>query len=377
MRPVALVVGVITTSWVLLALLTNMLVPRSTNLRLARALNALVWQAAVAPLSLLRTYPRQDRWLAGAAPVAVLLQLIAYAVALVLTLGLFVYGTTDLSWNQAFYQSGATFTTLGVVVPSDSAGTAVSFLAAFLGLVVIGIFVGYLISLYSAYNARESLMVRLATEAGEPAWGPELVARSHALGAEFGSVPAADRWIDWVTQLRTGQQVTPVLGQFRSTASTRHWVISLLAVLDATALQAALRPASITAQQIKLLAVGADTFRALASESGRDLADIKQVEGWVLAAMGGTRAELSEAQLTADEWEAGAQCMTETGAATSDEVAEARGRFCAIRSLYAASAHELAESFHAVPAPWSVPPSPPSRRLHPRLGPRPDGEDAG
>ena len=353
MRSVALVAGVATTSWVLLALLTNMLVPRSTNLRLARTLNSLVWRAAVAPLPLLRTYRRQDRWLAGAAPVAVLLQLTIYAVALIFTLGLFVYGTTDLSWRQAFYQAGATFTTLGIVVPSDSAGTVVSFFAAFLGLVVIGVFVGYLISLYSAYNARESLMVRLATEAGDPAWGPELVARSHALGAKFGSVPVADPWIDWVTQLRTAQQVTPVLGQFRSTASTRHWVVSLLAVLDATALQAALRPASVSAPQIKLLAVGADTFRALACASGRDLAAIKEVESSVLAAMGGTTCGLSEALLTQSEWEAGSRCIIETGAATPGELAEAQGRFCAIRSLYATWAHALAESFHAVPAPWS------------------------
>lgn len=353
MRSVALVVGVATTGWVLVALLTNMLVPRSTDLRLARTLNALVWRAAVAPLPLLRTYRRQDHWLAGAAPVAVLLQLVVYAVALIVTLGVFVYGTTDLSWSQALYQAGATFTTLGIVVPSDPAGIAVSFFAAFLGLVVIGVFVGYLISLYSAYNARESLMVRLATEAGDPAWGPELVARSHSLGAEFGSVPVADPWIDWVTQLRTAQQVTPVLGQFRSTSSTRHWVVSLLAVLDATALQAALRPAFVTAQQIKLLAVGADTFRALACASRRDLADIKEVEGSVLAAIGGTTCDLGEAQLTESEWEAGSRCIIETGAATSGALAEAQGRFCAIRALYAPSAHALAKSFHAVPAPWS------------------------
>lgn len=353
MRSVALIVGVAATGWVLLALLTNMLVPRSTNLRLARVLNALVWRAAVAPLPLLRTYRHQDRWLAGAAPVAVLLQLTVYAIALIVTLGLVVYGTTDLSWSRAYYQAGATFTTLGLVVPSDSAGVVVSFVAAFLGLVVIGVFVGYLISLYSAYNARENLMIRLAVEAGDPAWGPALVARSHALGAEIGSVPVADRWIDWVTQLRTGQQVTPVLGQFRSTAATRHWVISLLAVLDATALEAALRPTSVSAHQIKLLAVGADTFRVLASESGRDLSGVEQVEASVLAAMEGTTAYLSQAQLTADEWQAGSTCITEAGAATSDEMDEAQGRFCAIRSLYAPSAQALAEIFHAVPAPWS------------------------
>ena len=145
MRHLALVVGIVTTGWVLLAVLTNMLVPRSTNLHLARFINAVVWRFAVAPLPLLRTYRRQDRWLAGAAPVAVLLQLVAYAIALIITLGLIVFGTTSLPWSKSIYQSGATFTTLGIVVPSDTAGIIVTFVAAFLGLVLVAVFVGYLI----------------------------------------------------------------------------------------------------------------------------------------------------------------------------------------------------------------------------------------
>ena len=355
MRHLALAVGIITTAWVLLALLTNMLVPRSTNLRLARVINAIVWRSAVAPLPMLRTYRQQDRWLAGAAPVAVLLQLVAYAIALIGTLGLMVWGTTTLSWTDAFYQSGATFTTLGIVVPSDSAGIVVTFIAAFLGLVLVAVFVGYLIGLYSSYGVRESLMVRLAAEAGEPAWGPEIVARSHSIGAEFGAVPVPDTWIDWVTQLRTAQQVTPVLGQFRSTSPARHWVISLLAVLDATALQAALRPDVLTATQIKLLAVGADTLRALAAGSGRDLSSIGELETSVVAALRGARAELGAAGLDAQEWAAGVARLVESGAATQQQLDDAGGRFCAIRALYADAAYALARAFHAVPAPWSGP----------------------
>lgn len=353
MRQLALVIGIIATGWVLLAVLTNMLVPRSTHLRLARVINAIVWRAAVAPLPLLRSYRRQDRWLAGAAPVAVLLQLVTYAVALILTLGMMVYGATTLTWSKSLYQSGATFTTLGIVEPSDSAGIVVTYIAAFLGLVLVAVFVGYLIGLYSSYGARESLMVRLAAEAGEPAWGPELVARSHALGAEFGSVPIPDAWIDWVTQLRTAQQVTPVLGQFRSTSSSRHWVVSLLAVLDAAALQAALRPQTVTAMQSKLIAVGADTLNALATGSGRDLSSIAGLEESVLAALGGARAELSAALLDATDWELGARRLLDAGVATAAELDDAVGRFCAMRSLYADAARSLARAFHAVPARWS------------------------
>ncbi len=308
---------------------------------------------AVAPLPLLRTYRRQDRWLAGAAPVAVLLQLVAYAIALICTLGLVVWGATSLSWQKSFYQSGATFTTLGIVVPSDSAGIIATFVAAFLGLVLVAVFVGYLIGLYSAFGDRESLMVRLAAEAGEPAWGPEIVARSHTIGAKIGTVPIADSWIDWVTQLRTALQVTPVLGQFRSTSSSRHWVISLLAVLDATALQMALRPGEVAPTQVKLLAVGADTMRAIDERSGRDLSMIGQLEESVVNALAVAHPDLEAARLSAAEWETGASRLTVAGVTSRQELDEAMGRFCALRALYVDAAYSLAHDFHAVAAPWS------------------------
>lgn len=170
MRAVAAVLGVLSTLWVLKAMVQDMLVPRGTRALLARTLSASVNGVSRAPLSVLRTYGAQDRWIAGAAPASVLLQLVVYFTLVILTMGLVMYGVTDLSLGQSMYQSGASVTTLGMVEPVDDAGEVASFVAAFLGLVVVAVFIGNLMALYGAYVARESQMARLALLAGQPPW---------------------------------------------------------------------------------------------------------------------------------------------------------------------------------------------------------------
>jgi len=347
-----LILGLITTAWVVLAILTSMLTPRNTRSVMARVVSAVVQRLAELPLRLFRTYDAQDRWLAGVAPVIVLLQLIVYAIALIVTLGLIVYGSTELTWPQALYQSGATFTTLGIVEPVNDVSAVVTFVAAFLGLVVIAVFIGYLLAIYGAFIGRESLMARLATEAGEPAWGPEILVRGHLLRADPQQVPNCDTWTDWACQVRTGQGVMPVLGHFRSTSSSRHWVVSLLAVLDAAALQCALDPERADAAHVRLLTEGSLTL-AILSGAQRASRHNWQTELAIQRALGSNEGTLAGSRLTHEEWTVGSDHLVANGVATGEELEAACGRFSAVRQLYVEPAMLLARKLHAVPAPWS------------------------
>lgn len=237
MRITALIVGVILTLATFLALCQAMLVPRQSNSLIVRAVNSVVSAAAQAPLPLMRSYRMQDRWLSGAAPMTVLIALVAYVVILIATLGLVVYGTTQLSLLESMYQSGSTLTTLGIVEPVNVPSAITTFIAAFLGLVVIAVFIGYLLAIYGAYVARESGMARVAMLAGEPAWGPVMIARGHLLGLPDKEVPDASEWLNWICDTRLNSQVNPVLMRFRSTSGLRHWVTTTLAVMDAATLR--------------------------------------------------------------------------------------------------------------------------------------------
>ena len=352
MRTFCLVTGLVSTAWVFLAIVTVMLVPRETRSWMVTGVNGLVRGVASAPIALARSYARRDRWLAIAAPATVLLELVVYLVLLIGTLALVVYGTTTLTLKQSFYQSGATLTTLGIVEPVNVPSALATFVAAFFGLVVVAIFIGYLLALYAAFSAREGAMARLALIAGEPAWGPQILARGHTLGMAPEQSPETEEWVRWICETLMNTQVNPVLAEFRSTSAYRHWTVSMLSVLDATALRMSLtgRP---EASQVRLLGAGAVAAAIL---NGRDGARNWDVENAVLTLMSGapgspaenTGAHLSDADVD-DAW----ATLRRVGYPLPADLAPVTNRFLALRSLYAADVIALARRLWAVPAPWS------------------------
>lgn len=353
MRWAALIVGIVLTVWVVVAMLTSMLVSRNPRSLVSRGVIAGVWAVMRAPLRVVGSYPRQDRWLAGAAPITVILQLAVYVVALIVSLGLVVYGTTGLSLKDSLYQSGATFTTLGIVETVNVPSAIVTFVAAFLGLVVIAVFIGYLMAIYGAYSARESQMALLSQAAGEPAWGPEALRRCHRLGGDTSAVDS-DTWLGWISAIRLSHRVTPVLMHVRSPSPTRHWVIAMLAVLDATALRVALAGERPAAADVRLLAEGSVTLALLSGNDDARTCNWSSEERILAVCDGsGPEAGLREAGLTSDEWDQMEGLLVRDGVTDPASLAQARRTFCGLRSLYAPSACGLASRLHAVRAPWS------------------------
>ena len=68
--------------------------------------------------------------------------------------------------------------TLGYSAPRGVRMTVLDYFAAFTGLIVVGLQIGYLPTLYAAFNRRETEVTLLVSRAGLPAWGPELLART-------------------------------------------------------------------------------------------------------------------------------------------------------------------------------------------------------
>lgn len=361
MRVAVGIVGLIGTLLVLATIVRTMLVAHSSRSGLAGAVAGGVAAAARLPLGLLTDRRRRNRWLAGVAPVTMLLQLTLYAVLLIGTLGLMVYGTTSLDLMNSLYQSGATFTTLGIVLPVNPASTVVTFVAAFLGLVLIAVFVAYLMSMYGMYAARETVMARLSTWAGEPAWGPEMLARAAVLGRPAGVTPQVGPLLDWLVELRLNTQVNPVLATFRSTSDDRHWTITLLAALDAVALRLAMGTSRSVPDDVEFLTEGAVTLGLLAHDRRPNW----PVEHRILAALS-PGADLAPPEspdhvpLTDVEWADGWRTLTVAGLTDGLDERTVRCRFELIRGQYVAAAYSVARHHHAVRAPWSGPRHPDS-----------------
>lgn len=351
MRTLSLILGIALTVWTVLAVIQAMLIPSGPGPLITRVVGRCVRVVAYAPLALIRTYSRQNKWLAGIAPISLLVQLVVYLTILIFTTGLIVYGTTDLSMLDSMYQSGSTLTTLGIVEPVNVSSTITTFVAAFLGLVVIAIFIGYLLAIYGALVSRESQMARLSILAGEPAWGPQILARAHVLGLPADESPRYTDWINWTCDVRLNQRVNPVLGDFRSTAELRHWVVSMLAVMDATALRIAFDPEHIDPHAVQLLVECGVTLSVL-DGSSRHAQDWAR-QGEIRNAITATGPSPTDGGLTTDDWQAGISALQLVGYPLPPDLDAAHQRFINIRQTYVDQAYAFAKQLHAVPAPWS------------------------
>jgi hypothetical protein len=138
--------------------------------------------------------------------------------------------------------------TLGYAAPNNSGSTVEEYLAAFAGLVVVGLQIGYLPTLYAAFNRRETEVTLLISRAGIPAWGPEILARTRWGIYDGDTRRVLDElfagWERWAAEVAESHTTYLTLVRLRSPRPMSHWLTSLIAVMDAAALHLSLTPSS-------------------------------------------------------------------------------------------------------------------------------------
>ena len=110
-------------------------------------------------------------------------------------------------------------------------------------------------------------MTLLATRAGTPAWGPEVLARHHWFRI-MGELPGALWHLGALgAEVSESHSNYPSLMWFRSPVPTRSWLTALTSMLDAAALHDATCPQSAPRQARTCLQMGTDCLRSLARTS--------------------------------------------------------------------------------------------------------------
>jgi hypothetical protein len=226
----------------------TLVVPRGIDSTISRACERAVdamFEIVTAPF---RSFHRRDRVLAWQAPTTLLLRLAVWIGLLVVGYALVLLPEVHGGLSKAFSQAGSSMFTLGYAAPSGASTTAVDYVAAYTGLVVVGLQIGYLPTLYAAFNRRETLVTLLTSRAGVPAWGPEILARTQWGIYEGDSRPVLDElfdnWEQWAAEVAESHTSYLTLVRLRSPRPLSHWLTSLLAVMDAAALHLSLSPAS-------------------------------------------------------------------------------------------------------------------------------------
>lgn len=287
----------------------------------------------------LRTYEAKDHLLAVEEPVALLVQLVWWVAMAFLGYGLILWPLEPGGLGAALRESGSSMFTLGFASPGAASAAAVDFLAAATGLVIVALQIAYLPAIYSAFNRREVLVTMLASRAGVPAWGPELLARHQLVGILDDLPGFYSVWETWAADLAESHTTYPALLWFRSPNALYSWVVGLLAVLDSAALYLALSPTLAPSQARLCLRMGFTALRDIArvvgiphDEDPDPAAPV--VLGW-------------------EEFTAAVDRLARAGFPMERSAEEAWPHFRGWRVNYEHIAHTLADRVMAPPAPWS------------------------
>src|SRR6201998_4182538 len=199
-------VGLVVVMVTLSSVVGTLVVPRAINSRISRAVDRCLDVAFLLLVRAVRSFERRDRILAWQSPLSLLIRLAVWLGLLVVGFALLLLPSLDGSLGRAFSDSGSSMFTLGYAPPVGSGSTTLEYLAAFTGLVVIGLQVGYLPTLYSAFNRRETEVTLLGSRAGVPAWGAEILARTRWGIGDDGDVPVLlddlfTRWERWAAEV--------------------------------------------------------------------------------------------------------------------------------------------------------------------------------
>ncbi len=350
----------------------TLIVPRSVSNWLARRVDQLVNGAFVVITKPMLDFRRRDRILAAHAATILIAQIAAW-------LGMFFVGFSLMFWplvhggiTEAFRLAGPGLWQIGNYQARGGVQEALLDIAAVIGIVTITLQIAYLPTLYSEFNRRENAVALLAARGGVPAWGPELLARTHyALGSGVSTVDTLPQlyaeWESWAAEVGESHTTYLPLVRFRSPKPLSSWVTSLLAVLDSAALMLSLSPSTAPVVPARLcLRAGFICFQ-----------DIARAMGFDIPAEPDPSAGIS---LSYQDFLAAIARMRLVDFPIERDPADAWPDFVGWRVNYEQAAFAIAYAIDAVPAMWSGP------RRHKKLAVlapvrppygRPDGGDGG
>jgi hypothetical protein len=247
MHVFAAILGIVIILAVLLDAFENVVLPRRVQrqFRITSWFYRNTWVPYAKLASHIPSQTRRETFLGYFGPLSMIALLGLWACGLIFGFALLEdaggslsFGNQPITFRLLLYHSGETFFTLGYgdITPVSSFSRALSVVEAGMGFGFLGVVIGYLPTLYSAFSQREIEISLLDARAGSPPSAAELLTRS---GASLDS-RTLDRlfsdWERWAAEVLESHLSYPVLSFYRSQHSNQSWLGALTVVLDASAL---------------------------------------------------------------------------------------------------------------------------------------------
>jgi hypothetical protein len=262
-RSFCFVLGVLLFLAMVVSLMRTIIVPRALRSFFSGMVMATVVGISWALARTRRHYRGRDAVMAWAGPLIIIITLLCWLLGFLFAYALMIYGVSGNSFGTSLAQSGSSLFTLGFSSGNTQDQTILDFMAAATGPIVIALMIGFLPTIYGIYTDREVAVTQLSSEAGEPAWGPEYLARAHLTDRLVSNDEIFQKWAGWATSLRLTHLTYPALVHVRSARAQRHYATSLLAIMDAAALSLSLKHEPRRNEAYNLLGQGVQTFDTL------------------------------------------------------------------------------------------------------------------
>lgn len=234
--PFVFIAGLLTVILTIFSALSSFVLPRSARGQLNRLVFGLLRRVFNLLLHFAKTYERRDAIMAYYAPIGLMLLLPAWY--LLISLGYaamyWAMGVGDL--ETSFRLSGSSLLTLGFETNKIFWVIVLEFSEAILGLILVGLLIAYLPTMYSAFSRREQAVNMLEVRAGSPPSASEMLMRFNRI---HGLDKLADYWKvweAWFADVEESHTTLPALVFFRSPRGENSWVTASGTVLDSAAI---------------------------------------------------------------------------------------------------------------------------------------------
>lgn len=204
------------------------------------------WRPWARLTSHIKSQTRREAFLGYFGPLSMIALLGLWACGLIFGFALLQFGGGEhlasagipITFRLLLYHSGETFFTLGYgdITPASTFSRLLAVFEAGMGFAFLGVVIGYLPTIYTAFSRREIEISLLDARAGSPPSAAELLTRA-ANTADPASLDLLFHdWERWAAEVLESHLSYPVLSFYRSQHSNQSWLSALTVILDATAL---------------------------------------------------------------------------------------------------------------------------------------------
>src|SRR5688572_13916531 len=235
-RYLVFALGLITVILTLSSALSTFVLPRAARSQLNRIVFGLLRRLIDFVVHFAKTYRRRDAIMAYYAPIGLMLLLPTWYI-------LILVGYAAMYWSlgvgdlfAVFRLSGSSLFTLGFDISKTPVVTVFAFTEAMLGLMLVGLLIAYLPTMYSAFSRREQVVNMLEVRAGSPPSALEMLLRFNRIHGLDKLSEYWKTWEAWFADVEESHTTLPALVFFRSPRPENSWVTAAGTVLDSAAI---------------------------------------------------------------------------------------------------------------------------------------------